>query len=416
MKALVNVSIYDYAHYIPRGYVIFDEKIIEAGPMADFREDSLPLVDGGGRLLIPGLINFHTHIYSMFIRGFNLGASPKTFQDILDKLWWKLDSHLTLEDLEASAYHYGIESLKSGVTALIDHNASGAVTGSLKAIEKGLEPLKIRSLLCFETSDRFDVSQAIGENDRPHFGLHASMSLSEETLDRVSRVLRGRPVHVHVAESREDVQDARLKYGKPPVKRFHDKGLLNPDALLVHCVHIGEEEAALIKAAGAWVALNPASNMNNAVGTFDYGRFRRHGIPLLAGTDGLGADVAGSWRNIFYVGKQSLKDPSGIALQEIQDYILASYRYFNRLKGTRLGKIAPGYDADFLLIDYLPPTPMTPENAFGHLFYGVFESLKPASVYLFGEALIEDYQFKGESRNYTDTVELLWQRLEEARE
>ncbi len=416
MKALVNVRIYDYENYIPGGYILFDHLIREVGAMADFNRRDLPLIEGSGRLVIPGLINFHTHIYSMLVRGFDMGAAPVTFQDILDQIWWKLDASLTLEDLEASAYLYGVESIKNGVTALIDHNASGQISGSLRAVEGGLAPLKIRSLLCFETSDRFDVAAAIAENDRVHFGLHASMSLSDETLARVRDNLRGRPLHIHVAESLEDVTDAREKHHKSPVVRLRDHGLLNPDSLLVHCVHIDEEEAGIIRETGGVVALNPTSNMNNAVGTFDYGLFSRHRLPLVVGTDGLGADIAGAWQNLFYVAKQSLGDPGGITLATLRHHIIASYRYFNRLKGTRLGRIAPDHDADFLLLDYQPPTPMNPDNAMGHVFYGVFESLRPAWVFIGGEALVRDYDLRVEARDYGPTVAKLWQRLEESRE
>ena len=125
MKALTNVRIYDYKNYIDNGFILFDKKIQKISVTDDFNYEG-EIIDGKNRLVLPGLINFHTHIYSMLIRGFDIGANPATFQDILDQIWWKFDTHLTKSDLEASAYYHGVECLQNGVTSLIDHNASGA--------------------------------------------------------------------------------------------------------------------------------------------------------------------------------------------------------------------------------------------------------------------------------------------------
>ncbi|MCD6435276.1 MAG: amidohydrolase family protein, partial [Clostridiales bacterium] len=213
MKALKNIRIYDYKNYIENGYIIFNQKIQKIGIMDEFNYDG-EVIDGNGKLVIPGLINFHTHIYSMLIRGFNIGANPITFQDILDQVWWKFDAYLNKADLEASAYYYGIECLQNGVTSVIDHNASGEIIGSLSAIEKGLKSLSIKSLLCFETSDRFNINNCIKENSHELFGLHASLSLSDTTLERVKSNLAERPIHIHIAESIEDEEDSLRKYNK----------------------------------------------------------------------------------------------------------------------------------------------------------------------------------------------------------
>lgn len=412
MKALINVKIYDYNNYIENAYVLFNEKIQETGSMDNFKPN-VETIDGKGRLVLPGLINFHTHIYSMLIRGFNIGANPVTFQDILDQVWWKFDSYLTREDLEASAYYYGVECLQNGVTALIDHNASGEIPGSLNALKKGLSsPLEIKSLLCFETSDRFDVDACISENTEKHFGLHASLSLSDQSLKKVADNLNSRPVHVHVAESSEDEIDALNKYNKKVVPRLNDFGILTKDSILAHCVHIDEEEAAIIGENACKIALNPASNMNNAVGTFNYKRFKDHNIQLLVGTDGLGANIASAWQNLYYVGKQSMQDPNGISLDELKETIIASYEYYNRMSGVNLGQIKEGFNADFMLLDYDPPTPMNADNIFGHVFYGIFDNLRPHSVYIDGIAKLENYTLAFEKKNYIKISKKLWKRIE----
>ncbi|MCK5763370.1 MAG: amidohydrolase family protein [Clostridiales bacterium] len=414
MKAIINIKIYDYKNYIENGYIIFDKKIQKTGTMDEFNFEG-EVIDGNGRLVLPGLINFHTHIYSMLIRGFNIGASPVTFQDILDQVWWKFDSYLTKPDLEASAYHYGVECLKSGVTSLIDHNASGEIPGSLSAIKNGLSnPLDIKSMLCFETSDRFDTENCIEENSHKHFGLHASLSLSDKTLKDVKDNLDNRPIHIHVAESIEDEEDSLRKYDKRVVNRLDKFNLLTKDSILAHCVHIDDEEANIIGKTGSVIVLNPTSNMNNAVGTFSYKRFRDNKIQLLVGTDGLGSNIAASWQNLLYVGKQSMKDPNGIGIDEIKNHILLSYEYFNRLSGYKLGQIKTGFNADFLLLDYDPPTPINSDNIFGHVFYGLFGNFTPHSVFIDGERKIDNYSVTFKKKDYSNVAEKLWKRIEES--
>lgn len=416
MKALINIKIYDYINYIEDGFILFNKEIVEVGKMSEFSFNG-ETIDGHGKIVIPGLINFHTHIYSTLIRGFNINANPVTFQDILDQIWWKFDSYLTLEDLFASAYLYGIESIKSGVTSMIDHNASSDILGSLSSIRKALNDLNIKSLLCFETSDRFNINDCIDENineiEHGYFGMHASLSLSDNTLGILKDITNNYPIHIHVAESSEDQENSLKKYNKRVVQRLDDYNLLKENSILAHCVHINDEEAKLIAKNNCKIALNPTSNLNNAVGFFNYKLFRDNNIQLLIGTDGLGVNIAREWQNLFYVGKNSLNEPNGISLDQIKDYIKSSYEYFNDMAKVKTGQLSKGYSSDFLLIDYNSPTPITNDNIFAHIFYGIFENLKPHSVIINGQFMINNYETTFKQKNYHNVVKKLWKRIEE---
>ena len=134
MIAVVNVKIYDYDTYIDDGYCLFNEKIVEIGSMNNFRknEEIGQVIDGRNKLLLPGLINFHTHVYSTLVRGASIPFNPTSFKELLEQLWWKFDSQLDNTATYNSGLIYGIESLKNGVTSLIDHHASGIdIKGSL---------------------------------------------------------------------------------------------------------------------------------------------------------------------------------------------------------------------------------------------------------------------------------------------
>ncbi len=430
MKAIINVKIYDYVTYIENGFCIYGKEIVKVGNMDKFPDFEGEIIDGKNKILLPGLINFHTHIYSTLVRGASIPFNPKSFRDILEQLWWKLDSKLDNNSTFHSAMVYGLESLKSGVTSLIDHHASGIdIIGSLEALKRAIvDKLGMRGIFCFETSDRFNVEDCIEENlaglkydsfdAKGMFGMHASMSLSEETLDKISRILKGAPIHVHVAESIEDEEDSIDKYRMRVVNRYLNYGLLNKDSILAHCVHIDEDEAKFIKQNKAVIALNPTSNMNNAVGAFNIDLFRGNNIQILIGNDGLGTNIAKEWTYFFFAGKAGINDAAGIGFDELLNYINDSYDYFGRRMGIQIGKIKNGYVADFVLIPYINPTEMNSGNAFGHVFFGLFENFRPSCVIVKGKTLIQNYKsiFDEETlyKNSQIAAKALWERIGDA--
>lgn len=415
MKAIINARIYDYENYIENAFVIFSKQIIEIGPMASFEGD-YDVYDAKGMLLIPGLLNGHTHIYSTLFRGSPLVSAPNTFQDILDQVWWKFDSKLTLERIKASANIFAIDSLKFGVTSVIDHHASGTISNSLMTLHEGLKEVGIKHLLCFESSDRFDMDLCIKENEyaiRNHgfFGCHASMSLSDDSLKKIKRVIGRAPLHIHVAETVEDMQDAKINYDKTVVERLYDAKLLNPHSILAHCVHITEKDADMIKDASCVVAINPTSNLNNAVGLYNAKLLTDKAIDVIVGTDGLGSNVAKEYQYLYYLGKQQMMHPSKLSLDWIKKVIKFSYEFFNKQSQLKIGKFQAGYDSDFILIDYDFGTPITRENIFYHLFYGVFDQLKPFAVYVNGDKKIDQYKYLDLIKSHGPVIEELWGEL-----
>src|SRR5208337_417491 len=162
------------------------------------------IIDARGKLLMPALINCHTHLYSTLARGISLpGRAPRNFPEILKKLWWRLDRALNLDDVYYSALVGLIDSAKCGVGTLVDHHSSpNACGGSLDRIEQAFREVGLRGVLCYETSDRngsASAAEGIAENIRflerrrngsgdglvaGSFGLHASFTLSDRTLRR----------------------------------------------------------------------------------------------------------------------------------------------------------------------------------------------------------------------------------------
>ncbi|SHH32296.1 amidohydrolase family protein [Thermosipho atlanticus] len=403
MKAIINANIFDFDNFYENYYILFDKEIIEIGSMEKFPGASY-VIDAHGNFVMPGLVIGHTHIYSAFARGLSLPFNPTNFKDILNQLWWKLDSKLGETENYFSALVSGIEFIKNGVTTIIDHHASGKqIKGSLNTLRKALcDEIGLRGIFCFETSDRFNVEECIQENlsflnenssdmYAGLFGLHASLSLSDETLKKISELYKG-PIHIHTAESIDDVEDSLSKYGMRVINRLNKFGLLRENSILAHCVHVTEEELKLISKNNCYVALNVSSNMNNAVGLPDYKKMKKHNVKTIVGNDGLGFNLARELLNLFFSMKLKGKSPLAFSLDDLKYSISNTYEIASKLLRIKLGKIQPGYASDLIIVPYIPPTPINKENAYGHVVFGLFDNFRPSHVIVNGKLLMDNYK------------------------
>lgn len=373
---------------------IKDNLIVEVGLTGELkrRYPVAQFVDAGGKLIMPGLINTHMHFYSTFARGMFLKDAPPTnFGEILERLWWRLDKVLTLEDVYYSAMVPIIDCIKNGVTTVFDHHASpNAAVGSLFKIAEATKEAGLRTCLCYEVSDRdgaIIADQGIQENAdfirrcaetndpmlKAMFGLHASLTLSDKTLEKCVAQNAGSGVgfHVHTAEGIEDLNDAKLKYGTGVVERLHSRGILGEKSIAVHCVHISEREIGILKETGTNVVHNPESNMGNAVGVSPVLKMFQEGVMLGLGTDGYTSDMMESFKAANCLHKHANHHPS-VAWNEIPAMLFENNaaiagRYFEQ----PVSKLAEGAFADVIVVDYHPPTRLHADNINGHLLFGV---------------------------------------------
>src|SRR5512135_3917095 len=261
------------------------ENIVAIGDATELRQEypTAESVDCAGKMVLPGFVCAHHHFYSTMARGMAVPGEPaENFVEILERLWWKLDMALCDEDILLSAQIPLIECIRNGTTTIIDHHASPRQReGSLDLIEKAVREAGIRASLCYEVSDRNVKGGGVEENRRfiqktgkgdgqiaAMMGLHASFTLSDETLEECVGIAKDAGVgcHVHVAEDAADREDALKKYGMPTLQRLHKKGASGEKSLFIHCVHVDDGEMDTIAATKTAVVHNPESNMNNAVG------------------------------------------------------------------------------------------------------------------------------------------------------
>ncbi len=404
MHALINARLYDYKSYRDSSYLLFDEKIQEIGEMREYQNSGYIEIDCKNKIVLPSFVTGHTHFYSSFARGMNISFNPKNFLEILEQLWWKVDHFLDLDMIYYSALMGALDQVLSGTTTFIDHHASYQVRGSLTKIKEALnDKLKVRGVLAFETSDRFDIVESVKENldfskqNNSHFisglfGMHASLSLSDETLTYIAKNIGDLGIHIHVAESLMDEEESLKKYGLRVVERLDKFGLINEKSLLVHCTHINELEMDIIKKRGATIAVNVTSNLNNAVGISKIKTFLEKGIRVISGNDGLIQSQAIEYMNIYYLSHLQTKSIIGFSLDDLLKIINNTYDYTNSLLHTKLGSFEVGNEADLIIADYSPYTKLNEANVFSHLFFGVYPSLKPSFVFVNGEMVVKDYQ------------------------
>ncbi len=387
-------------------------RVSEAGPARDLetRYPNVERIDAGGQLIMPGNICAHTHFYGAFARGMAIpGPAPKDFPEILERLWWPLDQALNEEAIRYSALVCLVDAIKHGTTTLIDHHASpNALAGSLDVIADSVEQSGLRAVLCYEVTDRYGPQSArasINENVRflkavhsrkniaATFGLHASLTVSDETLAACVDSARGMNTgfHIHVAEHEADEYDSLAKSGMRVVDRLHKFGALGERTIVAHAVHVDQREAELLRDTATWVSHQPRSNMNNAVGAADVDGMLRAGVRVCLGNDGFGNNMWAEWKTAYLLHKVAHRDPrraNGMSIVEmaIQNNAALASMFF---PGSPPGLLLPGAAADIILVDYHPTTPLSAGNLPWHILFG-FEASMVTTTICAGRVLMRD--------------------------
>ncbi len=350
------------------------------------------------------MINFHEHIYSRLAKGLNIKGSTESFHKILKNLWWKLDLVLDEEMNRASALMAAIESIKTGTTYIFDHHSSpNATKDSLKIIADTLSQFDLRGTICFETTDRnglelakqaiqenYDFIEKAGDNFKGIFGLHASFTIKDQTLKFVSNLLKDfdTGIHIHLCEDKVDREISEKKFNASPLERLIKFNLINSKSILAHGIHLKKKEYKKIAEIGAAIALNPDSNMNNAVGLPKYRKIPAD-VRLIPGTDGMHSNIAKTLKQLFLLYRHS-----GESFSDAFNFIKRIYfnqidfikNYFDDFTTLNINE-----RADLVIWDYVPINQLSSENFWGHFIYAILER-QPKTVIQNGKFLMRDYQ------------------------
>lgn len=407
---LTNARIIDpfgETEYIENGYIfIEDETIVKmgAGSAPKIAVDST--IDLKGKTVLPGMINAHTHLYSALAMGMPPPKHiPTNFVEILKEIWWKLDLALDKDSAEASFEAGLLDCLRSGVTTVFDHHSSPNFTnGSLELLVDIAGKFGQNISVAFETTDRNGKDKfnlGLKENidsinkycDNPYvhplIGLHASFTLSDESLKTIYSELKGYKcgIHIHVAEDKSDEMDAISKGFKSVIDRLNKFKLINEHSFIIHGIHSSAKDIELLNNTGATLVHNPTSNANNRVGILSNSHIKTMNAGL--GTDGMRTNMLAEAQQGTLIRSSHLKGG-----EPTIDYLELLFKnnpaIATKAFGRKIGHLSSGNQADLVIFDYHPRTAITYNNFTGHILFGLG---KPNDVIARGKYRIQDRKF-----------------------
>jgi len=281
---------------IADGKVVIEGGVIKAvGASRDIKAQG-ETVDLRGRLLMPGLINAHTHSPAAVLRGF---ADDYFLRDWLVNYIWPAEKHLTAEYAYCGARLSYLEFLYNGMTTNVDmwYFADSVARA---AMDTGLRAVVAAGVFEFPSpesaspvEDAFAFAEKyIGREAEtliypalgPHDANTCSAALLRELADFAGK--KGLLIHGHLSETAGDNEEIQLKYGVSPTRYMADSGIMQSRTLFAHCIHLSDDDISILKSANASVCYNPVSNMKLCDGVMPIKRLKAAGLNLAIGVDG----------------------------------------------------------------------------------------------------------------------------------
>lgn len=392
-------------------------------------------LDARGQYVMPGNICAHTHFYGAYARGLAIpGPAPKDFPEILQKLWWPLDRSLDAESIRYSALPCLADAIKHGTTTLIDHHASpNAIDGSLDIIGDEVEKSGLRAVLCYEVTDRdgeTKMKAGIQENVRfikktkspllaGTFGLHASLTLSDASLDLCRQAAPdGVGFHIHAAEHEADEYDSLNKSGMRVIDRLQKHGILGPHTITAHGVHFDAREMEILAQTGTWLSHQPRSNMNNGVGVAQIESMMRAGIKVCLGNDGFSNAMWEEWKAAYLLHKVHHRDPRRMGGYDVTHMAIYNNAALANVffQSATIGQLSAGAFADMIFVEYHPNTPLTAGNLPWHIIFGFQQSMVTTTM-VAGKILMKERELltldeKEISAKARENAPKVWERYQ----
>ncbi len=356
-------------------------------------------IDASDKFVLPGLFNAHTHLAMTLFRGY---AEDMPLMDWLEKKIWRAEKMLTPEDVYWGSMLGILEMLKTGTTAFSD------LYIHMDEVAKAVGETGIRAVLCYGMADRGDEEKARRELEigtefvknwngafngriKAIYGPHAPYTCTPEFLKAVKEKAREMKtlVHIHVSETKREVEEIERRYGKTPVRLLDDIGFLDEKTVIAHAIWLDDEELTILKKRRVSVAHCPVSNLKLSSGIARVTEMLELGINVCLGTDGAASN---NTYNLFEEIKltsllQKVKTGRADALKA-KDVLEMATRNGYKAYGLEGGELRQGMLADVVLI----------EKSFNHCpVYDPIHSIVYASygcevshVIVDGELIVED--------------------------
>ncbi len=384
---------------------IEDNKIVKIGKLNEKAEFK---ISGKGKAAIPSFINSHTHAAMTLMRGY---ADDMVVLDWLKNKIWPLEGKLTNKDLYWGTKLACLEMIKSGTTFFNDmYFFKGGKDDAIQAaVESGVRMMAGHVLLDFDPAKREkewriqkDITNYVNKLNNPRITVainpHSIYAVSKESLlwckefaDKNKLLL-----HIHLSESKQEVEDCKKKHNKTPVEYLNELKFLGPNVIACHSVWINEKEIQILKKNDVKIAHNPVSNMKLSSGVFPYALMKKTGLNISLGTDGCASnnnlDMIEEMKVASVLQKLNSNDPTLLSAKEVFDMAtINGAKAFN----LNCGKIEEGKLADLLLVDLKKPF-MTPlHNLISNVVYSANGSCVDTTI-CDGKILMQNGKVEGE--------------------
>ncbi|MEW6592822.1 MAG: amidohydrolase family protein [Candidatus Hadarchaeota archaeon] len=348
----------------------------------EIKEKADTVIDARGKVVLPGLINCHTHLAMTLLRGV---ADDMELMPWLETKIWPLEKNLTAARVHAGALLGCLEMIKSGTTCFADNYffmdevakavEQSGIRGDLSygIIELG-DPKKRESELKIGEKLVKDWQGKADGRILTMFGPHAPYTCSPECLVNVKELAKKHKVgiHIHVAESQDETKQITEKYGKRPVEHLDSIGFLGPEVLAAHCVWLDEKEIKILHDRGVKPVHNPVSNMKIGCGVSPVPEMLNVGIPVALGTDGAASNNSLDMINEMKFAAL-LNKVHKLAPTVMPAYSVLEMATINGAKALGLekeiGTIEVGKKADIIIVDLHRPHLTPVHNVIPHLVY-----------------------------------------------
>lgn len=374
------------------------DKIISVGDEPrDFSPDKV--IDGHNRLVLPGLINTHTHAYMSIFRNI---ADDLEFNDWLFGKILPLEDKLTPDDIYWGNMLAALEMISTGTTSYVDMTIN--MEGSMKAaLDSGLRARVSRGLVgegndeggVVRIKENLDYLKYKNDKVSVILGPHAPYTCNPEYLKIVTNVAKEHnlPLTIHLSESLKEISDIKAAYGMSPIQLMKEIGLFDVPTIAAHCVQLSDKDIEILAECGVVVASNPISNAKLANGFAPLTKMKKAGVNISIGTD---SAASNNTLNMFtdmnfaaLVHKGNEHDPLAVSAGDVLNYVFLGGE---KAMGEKVGRIEPGYIADLAILNTDLPQFYPRNNYISALCYSANGS-EVETVIVGGEILMENKEF-----------------------
>ncbi|MEM0448363.1 MAG: amidohydrolase family protein [Methanomassiliicoccales archaeon] len=389
----------------PKRHVFRGDILIEKGKLAKVgkvNESADQVIDASGDIVLPGLINTHTHVAMAIMRGI---ADDMPFDQFLEKVF-AADAKREAKDIDIGARLGCLELIRSGTTTFVDLYYSEDI------IAKVVENSGLRGVLCWAVLDqRFTTQKGVPLQNCKHFhashkgkekiipgvGLQGVYVCSEETFmaSKEFALAQGALLHFHLSETRKEVYEHKEATGRRPAEWLESIGFLGPQCLAAHCAWLTVNEVKALARSKTSIASCPVSNMKLATGgVAPIPEMLAEGVNVSLGTDGCSTnnslDLLGEMKTLCLLQKSSRWDPTVCSAQQVLDFTTINAAKAIGM-GDELGSIEVGKRADIIILDGKAPNlrPLNEWNVISNIVYSTHAGNVKTSI-CGGEILMLD--------------------------